>query len=1030
MKQRIFSRLLRRVSALMLAASLCIPPVFASAGTTRIQTEQTLTDGLTYFNTVSEHSTGRVESFSLELSPTSTAFPILLQASGTVYGAATIHKAVTLAQEQGYQVLAALNTDYFSTATGVPRGIVIEDGIYKSCADGNPAMLVSGSTVSLNKNPAVSLTLTNQRTQRVTTPNYFNKWRTKTGGTYLLNRDFSTVSTRTSTSGWFVRMQIAGTSTQNSTVYDPSLDQSYFPSQASSSMNFGGGWNDPTSYLPPSIDSNDYTNIHTDLTVNSTLVLEVTEVLQSDGALVIGENEYILTADDYCGLTELYESFQVGDRITLKTSCQDPALAQAQWAGGVGDIMIENGAMTNPEHWLHHDGLRAPRSAIGMKADGTLLFYAVDGRKSSHSVGLTQPDLANEMLQQGCVWAANLDGGGSTAISVWVPGQVAPDLQNLPSDGRARNCATYVLLVTRQSSDNIPARLAMKEAGLTVLTGSSVPLPETVVLDSGLQVLDLPLEELTIVPSAGLGFIEDGIYTAGTTPGTEILELYTPEYDISGFVPLHVVDTLTSLSVTRADTEKEVTQLSLNPLDTVTLSAAGSYWGRAAMRQPDMVVWNVDSDAIGHIDESGVFTAGPTAASGTILVSAGSTQVSIPVTINSLHEDVPANHWAHPAVSYCYQNGIVDGLPFQTPNQFGRDQQIIRGDFMLMLYNAMGKPEITVPATFTDVLPTDHYYNAISWAQQAGLASGMGDGIYGPQSLLTREQSFTILRQALPLFGKYCPDTDLSSLEQFPDYGDIAEYAKPHAAAMVAQGLISGKGDGLDPKGNLTRAETAALLYRILITSMEELPGDTEDPDLEVSPEVSQPQDTEEPTDDLELPESFEYQDNDEPELPSVPVPDPALHTLTLNQTAGELNSGESLCLTAQLEPALEGAVITWRSSSPTTATVSQTGVVTNLFPGVGTPSVTITASCGDITTTCTVVCHPAKRTGTVINAELGLNVRSGPGSQHPIIGYLSNRFQVVILSEQEGWYQILYPNDANEASLGYVHSDYLTVEA
>ena len=126
---------LRRAAAFTLAAILALPTVYADAGEKKLQTSADLTEGLTYRNTVTVNNSSRVESFSMELSQDSDAYPIFLQASGTVYGAATINKAVSYAQSLGYYVLGAINTDFFSTSSGVPIGIVIEDGVYKSSAE-------------------------------------------------------------------------------------------------------------------------------------------------------------------------------------------------------------------------------------------------------------------------------------------------------------------------------------------------------------------------------------------------------------------------------------------------------------------------------------------------------------------------------------------------------------------------------------------------------------------------------------------------------------------------------------------------------------------------------------------------------------------------------------------------------------------------------------------------------------------------------------------------------------------------------
>lgn len=990
MKRSHFFHILKRAAACSLVFALSLPPVFASAGEPMLQTTLGITDGLTYTNTITQQVTRRNESFSLLLTPNSEVKPILLQSSGTVYGAATINRAVSYAQELGYHVLGAINTDYFSTATGVPMGIVVEDHVYKSSSSGHPAILIQDGNTSFSPAPTVELTLTNHSTGESISPNHLNKSRTATGGLYLLNQDFSSVSTRTTTSGWFVRMKLL-----------------------------------PDSFLGES----------QPLTVNSQLTLQVTELLESDTAIPIGENEYLLTADMADGLSNVYSSFQVGDRITLTTRCEDEALSNAQWAGGVGDLMIENGQLTDSANWQHNDNVRAPRSALGVMPDGSLLLYTIDGRQSGYSIGLTQLELAEELLAQGCVWAVNLDGGGSTSLSAWLPGQNGSTIQNLPSDGKARPCATYLLLVAKPSSNGHPAHLAMKQQGLCVLTGSSLTLPETVVLDSDLNILEETLSDLSITSLSRLGEVEDGVYTAGSTPGTDILKLRSHLWGIDGYVPIHVVDTLTELSITQTGSGDALTQIKLKPAETISLAAAGSYWNRPAMRDVNAIVWSVDP-TVGSVDQNGLFTAGEAGSTGDLVVTAGGMTQTIPVIVKNIHTDVTEEHWAYGAVEYCYENGIVGGI---SPTEFGRDNPIRRGDFMLMLYSAMGKPAITGECTFTDVSSTDYYAAALAWGQQIGLASGTGDGAYSPTNHLTREQAFTILRKALPLLGKSCPDADLTVLEQFGDFSSIADYARPHAATLVAQGVVSGRGDGLDPKGNLTRAEMAALVSKILtytpITEYPEIPTQPEVPEVPEQPETP-----EVPTQ-PELPPQTETPDpSQQPEFPTTPepevpneestsqVPDLTDAVLTLSQTELTLNSGESLPLTATLTPVVEGAVITWSSSSPSIATVTPTGVVTNLFPGVGTPTVTITASCGELTASCTVVCSSAARTGVVTDAEKGLNVRSGPGTNFTAIGFLPNEMQVVVLHQQDSWYQVLYLNDKQQAAIGYVSGDYLTV--
>ena len=258
MKTSAKTGLLRRATALALAVVLSIPSAFAAAGDKKIQTSTQLVSGLSYQNTVTANNGSRVESFSLELEPGAAAQPILLQSAGTVYGAATINKAVSRAESLGYHVLGAINTDFFATSTGVPMGIVIEDGDYQSSPENEAAMTVTDGKVQLVESPKIQLTLTNQTNGTQIHPQHLNKVRAATGGMYLMNRHFSTVSTRTSTSGWYVRMKL--------------------------------------------VDGSEGAK----LALNTDLTLQVTEMLQSSYPLDIGEDEYVLTADDASGYADDY----------------------------------------------------------------------------------------------------------------------------------------------------------------------------------------------------------------------------------------------------------------------------------------------------------------------------------------------------------------------------------------------------------------------------------------------------------------------------------------------------------------------------------------------------------------------------------------------------------------------------------------------------------------------------------------------------------------------------------------------------
>lgn len=966
----------RRAAALLLAVLLALPTVYAAAGDQKLQTTTQIVDGLTYRNTITENAGSRVESFSFELAPHSAAQPILVQGDTTIYAAASINRAISNAQAAGWHVLGGINTDFFALSTGVPLGIVVENGVYKSSNEGENTMVITDGLVSILESPKVSMTLYNPVSGFSTPVHNLNKTRHPLGGLYLLNEYFSVVSTRSDGAGWYVRMR---------QVADP------------------------------------YTGQMPELTVNAALNLEVIEVFHSDVSPVIGPNEYILTAAAEAGYEGTFESFQPGDLMTLTTACDNAVLSSAQWAGGVGDIMIRNGAVTDSTSWVYASDGRQPRTALGIKADGTLVLYAVDGRQSGYSVGLSQVNLADELLRQGCVTAVNLDGGGSTSFSLWTPGQNGPAVVNRPSDGKPRGCATYLLLVTDEKGDGWPSRLVPTQDGQVVLAGASLPLPQVQAVDTGLNPVSADLSALTYTSLNGLGTVGADSYTAGLQAGTDTLSLSAD--GLTGTAQLHVVDRLTELKITRAGSTSALTSLNLKAGDQVQLAASGSYWSRTALRSISDVTCTVQGN-VGTIDENGLFTASRASGSGSITFSAGGLTQTVNVTMTNLHEDVPPDDWAYEAVEYCYAKGIVSGI---APNLFGRNSSITRGDFMVMLYAAAGRPEVSSPCTFTDVDPNGYQYKALSWAQANGLASGTGDGAFSPNANILREQAFTILYRFLPIAGKDCPDASLSVLDQFPDKDLISTYARNATATMVAQKLVSGGTGGIGPQRTLSRAEMAALLRSLLEhTPITDVPTDPAEP--------TEPSEPSEPTEPTQPVEPAEPPDPEQPENPSDPSqtvtpPSGGSWMLALDQSALTLVSGSSVALNAAILPAAEGAVITWESSDPETAPVTPAGVVTNLNPDREDKTLTVTASWNGLSASCTVTCQRASRAGTVTGADTGLNVRSGPDTSYGRSGALFNGDRVLVLGQQPGWYQILFRNPSGQAAIGYVSADYLTLD-
>ena len=183
---------------------------------------------------------------------------------------------------------------------------------------------------------------------------------------------------------------------------------------------------------------------------------------------------------------------------------------------------------------------------------------------------------------------------------------------------------------------------------------------------------------------------------------------------------------------------------------------------------------------------------------------------TLKIVDNSKHfVDVhPVDHWAETAVDFVVARTIYSGTSATT---FHPDNPMTRGMLAVVLHNMEDNPDHAFDDVFCDVAEGSWYEDAIHWAADSGIVSGYGNGLYGPNDNITREQLAVML-------WRYAgsPDSD-HSLAHFKDAHLIASYAETALAWANENGIINGKGDGiLDPKGNATRAQVAQMLMNYL----------------------------------------------------------------------------------------------------------------------------------------------------------------------------------------------------------------------
>ena len=180
--------------------------------------------------------------------------------------------------------------------------------------------------------------------------------------------------------------------------------------------------------------------------------------------------------------------------------------------------------------------------------------------------------------------------------------------------------------------------------------------------------------------------------------------------------------------------------------------------------------------------------------------------------------DCPAYHftdldlslWYHDGIHFCVEHGLMVGTGMDT---FAPNTTTSRGMIVTILYRLEGSPAAGTPA-FTDVASDAYYADAVAWANANGIVLGYGNGEYGPDDPITREQLAAILYRYAQYKG-YDTTQGGMSIREFSDYEQISDYALEPMTWAVNAGLINGTtSTTLAPTGSGTRAQAAALLMR------------------------------------------------------------------------------------------------------------------------------------------------------------------------------------------------------------------------
>ncbi|MEK3884359.1 glycosyl hydrolase 53 family protein [Paenibacillus sp. PL2-23] len=169
-------------------------------------------------------------------------------------------------------------------------------------------------------------------------------------------------------------------------------------------------------------------------------------------------------------------------------------------------------------------------------------------------------------------------------------------------------------------------------------------------------------------------------------------------------------------------------------------------------------------------------------------------------------------HWAQDDVEAMASRLILRGV---SAERFEPEQSITRAAFAAIIVRALGLGDNGSTLAFSDVEANAWYNGAVAMAAEYGLIQGYEDGLFRPSATIIREEAMLILFRAMGIAGLHVEAAD-DMLSPFEDASEISDWAREAVAAAVAGGLAQGSNGQLKPQSEITRAETASIVRRLL----------------------------------------------------------------------------------------------------------------------------------------------------------------------------------------------------------------------
>jgi uncharacterized repeat protein (TIGR02543 family) len=503
------------------------------------------------------------------------------------------------------------------------------------------------------------------------------------------------------------------------------------------------------------------------------------------------------TGYDLVNWTDGSSYYEAGATYTVK---KDTTLT-AQWKAQTVNVVLSDGqGNTSERTGTYGEDYTVPANPF-TRTGYTFAGWSVDS--ATYQPGATYPLRGDVTFT--AVWTQNST-GSDTNTGTNTGSDTGSNTGSDTGSNTGTNTGSNTGTNTGSNTGTNTGSNTGSNAGTTNVTVTTITAPvANTVVEGDTETVTYEDGSTTTVQTAENGTVTTTHTTAAGVTGATVTNPAGTVTSVQATIPAAVATAaaLNGETVSLPITVQAAATTSAAPAIAVSVSAA------AEPVKVEIPVENVSAGVVAVIvNEDGTEEIVKTSVitdNGVELALSGSATIKI-VDNTKTFDDVASTYWGNEAITFATSRTIFNGTSSTT---FTPEGTMTRGMLAQVLHNMETDPETVSLEAFLDVDSDDWYAEAVAWAADAGIVTGYGDGTFGPNDDVTRQQVAVML-------WRYAgqPTASVDSINAFGDAEEVDSYAQQAMAWAIENGIINGINGNLSPDSNATRTQVATMIMR------------------------------------------------------------------------------------------------------------------------------------------------------------------------------------------------------------------------